>query len=217
MLQVTTSLLVYNGTKFDSAEETYFAMWLDELQKAGYVRKWRKCSDAIPLTDGLKISYVKTTQLKTKIKHEDKDFIVLRPSEYTPDFDVIFTPEGIVQFVNYIEPAAVAGFDTNRPFFSNERLRCFFEIKPSFDQNNMERLFRNNQKFIWDKHKIFVNLVEPVALFKKTFLPLSAYPFFKYRKSPTGKKNKNKKVGDWKMDWSPVTLENYVSPVAQAA
>jgi hypothetical protein len=201
--------IVWKGILFDSDEEMFFAMWLEELKEVGYVRQWKRAVDSISLTDGLKISYIKVTKLKTKTKHEEKEFTVLRPSEYTTDFDVTFTPEGIMRLVNYITPAG--SFEITRPFFSNERLRGLFEIKPGFDQNNMERLFKNNQKFIWDKYKIFVNLVEPIELFKKTFLPSEAAPYFKYKVVPKKAKAKGKVKGDFKFDWKPKTIKEFLN------
>lgn len=200
--------LVYTGVKYDSAEEVWFAMWLHELKDAGYVESYQKVFKPIPLTEGLSFTYEKVTKLKTKVKTETKTHKLLNPSEYTPDFAVKWTDKGVNLFMSEI---------TNNPdknklfYYTGYGRHTIFEIKPSFDQNNMERLFRNNQKFVWDKHKIFVNLVEPIELFRKTFLPLQAQADFKYKKAPTGK-NKGKKVaGDWKMDWEPRTLKQFIN------
>lgn len=195
--------LVYKGIKFDSDEEYFIAVWLDTLQQAGHVIKWRKTKLPIPLTDGIKIDYVKTTKLKTKTKIENKSKELLKPSEYTPDFEAIF---GAGPFVSAIYEHA----KLDALFYTHEFPKVWLEVKPAFDQNNMERLFKNNQKFVWHLHKIFVNLVEPVELFKKTFLPDELAPYFKYKKLPTGKNKGKKKVGDWKFDWIPKTLKEYL-------
>jgi hypothetical protein len=214
--------LVYLGRKFDSDEEVFFAMWLAELCEAGFVKTFTKIQEPIHLTHGLRLSYEKTTQLKTKIKTEQKEFKLLNSSEYTPDFEIIWTIEGIKKFLFQLsenvlqlkrEIAKKQGAivdPTKALFFSGEFNSTIVEIKPAFDQQNMERLFKNNQKFIWDKYKIFVNLVEPVALFKKTFMPAKAAPYFKYIKSPTGKNKGKKGPGDWKMDWEPRTLKQFL-------
>lgn len=209
--------LILNNIKFDSAEEVYFAMWLNELEKAGYVDKWVKVVTPIKLTKGLKIPYKKVTQLKTKVKIEDKEKSILNPSEYTPDFRVAFTEKGHDLFCSWL---TIADFNPNALFFTNndgiqqKNVPVYvFEIKPSFDQNNMERLFRNNQKFLWDKYEIFVNLVEPISLFEKTFLPLEAEKYFRYRVVNKKALAKGKKVGDFKMDWTPKTLKQYVESI----
>lgn len=200
-------LLIHSGVKYDSTEEVYFAMWLEELMEAGYVYRFQKTLIPMPLTDGLKFSYEKVTKLKTKTKIEKKEHTLLRPSEYTPDFQVIFTDKGRDLFVSEI----FINQDKDKLFYYTGNIRhVFFEIKPAFDQQNMERLFRNNQKFIWDKHQIFVNLVEPIELFRKTFLPLQAADDFKYKVVPKKALLKGKKKGDWKMDWTPKTLKEFV-------
>jgi hypothetical protein len=206
--------LIYTGVKYDSIEEVWVAMWFQELEEAGYVAKYIKNIRPMILTQGLKVPYKKITQLKTKLKVEDREKTLLNPSEYTPDFRAWFTEKGFDLFGSVTE---VGDFDPEALFFVNnngeqqkDMMMFVFEVKPAFDQNNMERLFRNNQKFVWDKHQIFVNLIEPVSLFKKTFLPLQAEADFKYRKAPTGKNKGKKKVGDWKMDWIPKTLNEFV-------
>lgn len=202
--------LVYRKIKFDSDEEVFVAMWLQELKEAGYVKKWDRSTTPIQMTQGFKIPYIKTTVLKTKTKKEKKEYTVLRPSEYTPDFEVIWTFEGWDVFVSPLMDGPL--FNTEKLFLSEFYDKpTLIEVKPSFfDQNNMERLFRLNQKWIWDKHKIFVNLIDPITLFKKTFMPKECECFFKYKKLPSSGPNKGKvKVGDWKMTWKPRSYKDF--------
>lgn len=199
--------LVYRGVKMDSDEEVFVAMWLQELLEAGLVKRWSKMELPYHMTEGLKRNYIKETQLKTKVKREEKVQTLLRPSEYTPDFVVNFTEAGIEKFVGLLEPANV--FRPGMLFYKNTP-GVVIEVKPEFDQNNMERLFVLNQKFLWDKEKIFVNLVEPVALFKKTFIPSAAVPYFKYKVSTKKMAAKGKKKGDWKLNYVPKTLNEFL-------
>ena len=72
------------------------------------------------------------------------------------------------------------------PFISND-VGCFIEIKPSFDMNNMQRLFSINQKWMYLEHEIYVQKVIPVGpkktcLFAKTFVPQEAMLTAKTRK-----------------------------------
>ena len=60
----------------------------------------------------------------------------------------------------------------------------------------MTRVFKNNQKFIWDKYKEYVNLIYVTELFEQTFTPK------KYRLTPTGKPRK--------INWNPITLKQFV-------
>lgn len=200
--------LVYKGVKFDSDEEVFVAMWLQELQDAGLVKSWSKVTKAFPMTSGLKLKYERTTILKTKTKVEHKEHTLLRPSEYTPDFEVLFSINGWLRFNSGI----YNDIDPKKLFFTRGAWMqpVYLEVKPSFDQNNMERLFKLNQKFLWDKEQIFVNLVEPLALFEKTFLPLAATDYFKYKVVTKKIIAKGKKKGDWKLDFIPKTLKEYL-------
>jgi hypothetical protein len=203
--------LVFNGVKFDSDEEVYIAMWLQELQDAGFVKKWSRASESINMTSGLKIPYTKITQLKTKTKEERREFILLRPSEYTYDFEVTWTHAGVSAFLFGIFNESPTLNPKDRLFYTTAFNVTLLEVKPSFDQNNMERLFVLNQKFLYDKHKIFVNMVEPVALFEKTFLPLAAAPYFKYQVSTKKMAAKGKQKGDWKLDFTPKRLKQFLN------
>lgn len=203
--------MVYRGVKMDSDEEVFVAMWLQELQEAGLISRWKKVDSTIELTQGLKLYYKKITQLKTKLKVEDKYKTLLNDSEYTPDFKIEFTEKGLEKLVCVLDvfEATPEWKNRNAIFFTSNN-HVLVEVKPSFDQNNMERLFKNNQKFIWDKHKIFVNLVEPIALFEKTFIPLAAAPYFKYKVVTKKLIAKGKKKGDWKFDFVPKTLNEFI-------
>lgn len=208
---MTVDKLIYRNQIFDSLGEVQFAKWLDELKAAGYVEKWKKCKDedSILLTNGLKLPYTKITKLKTKIKEETKYLTLLRPSVYTPDFEVWFTPKGYNNFVQDItEPLALKGMFYYNSYIENSVL---FEVKPSFDENNMERLFVNNQKFLWQTKAIFVNLVEPVELFKKTFMPEAVRSDFILKKTVSKGKNKGKKPGEWKIDFEPKTFNQFIT------
>lgn len=78
----------------------------------------------------------------------------MRGHEYTPDF-----------FVTWENGAINA---LRLPFIYE---LCIIEVKPSFDAHNMTRLFKLNQKWVYQKYGIYVELVIPEKLFKSTFAP----------------------------------------------
>jgi len=65
-----------------------------------------------------------------------------------------------------------------------------------WDQNNMERLFKVNQKWMWQKHGVYVNLVKPQDLFQRTFTPKE------YLRTPSGKPRK--------LNWKPKSLFDFL-------
>lgn len=202
--------LMYGGIHYDSDEEVWFAMWCEELRREGFIKRYKHDTvEEMKLFIGLKIPYIKKTQLKTKVKEEVKEHILLRPIVYTPDFEIAWTAKGWSKFCS---PILTKPFNPNALFFGEYPEEILVELKPVFDQNNMTRDFKAKQKFIWSKEKLFINLIEDVStLFKKTFMPALVMPYFKYSVSPSSGKNKGKKFkGDWKTDWVPKTINEYL-------
>jgi len=160
--------IFFNGMELDSNEELWMCWWLEELQKYGFVSEIKRGS-VFEMSPKLVGWYMVQETLKTKVKTTRKEVCLLREHIYTCDFDVYFTPCGVEKLCTsstYYEP--------NRLFVSYQQglyNKAFIEVKPSFDQNNMERLFKINQKWVYDKHGILINLVKPTELFAATFYP----------------------------------------------
>jgi hypothetical protein len=204
--------LMYKGVHYDSDEEIFIAMWLEELKNEGIVKEYHRCLEPIGLTQGLKVEYEETKQLKTKTKVVQKTKIFLRPSEYTYDFKVMFNADD--KRSSKICSGITCDFNPNSVLyrsFSERLMISLIEVKPNFDQNSMTRLFVNNQKFIYEKYKFFVNLIEPMTLFEKTFLPLEAAPYFRYKVLSAKAKATGKKIGDYKFDWTPKTIKQFLN------
>lgn len=134
---------------YDSMEELYFSWWLDELKESGKVVEYQR-GISIELCDS-KYTMVEK-QLKTKTKQVKKH--LLDAHIYTCDFIAVIKPEFFKKM----------GFEFNGCV-------CYFEVKGSFDFNNMTRLFRINQKWVYDYSGKFINLVKVPDIFEKTFTP----------------------------------------------
>ena len=160
----------YNGIEFDSEEERLFYLYLEELKDNGYVRDFTFHVDSFVLSEPVKYSWAK----KMKTKSKEMESTLLQGHVYTADYKVIWEPKGWGKFWHY----DIDNVQLNKiPFISND-VGCFIEIKPSFDMNNMQRLFSINQKWRWQEHKIYVQKVIPIGkntcLFAKTFVPQEA-------------------------------------------
>lgn len=200
----------YKNQYFDSQEEIWFAKWCEELKNAGYVLEWLK-GNTISMTPGLKLDYVKKTQLKTKVKRELKHITLLEESEYTPDFKIIWTNKGLELFFGEIPhyPNMFTG-NPNSVLFGENKV-SYVEVKPVWDSQNMTRVFVTKQKFLWLNQRLFVNLIKPEDLFKKTFMPAEAVSDFKLKKTSVKGKNKGKQAGDWKVNYIPKTLNDFLN------
>lgn len=153
---------------FDSKEELYFSWFLEELKKGGYVESWYRFEDvnsSYSLTDGLIRKYIKPMK---KVEDKILEQVILKPSIYTPDFEVRWTEKAI----------GILVVDLNRKWegrrmepFVCQDLVSIIETKADFDKNNMSRLANNNIKFVYQLYKVYINMVKLPSLFNRTFTP----------------------------------------------
>lgn len=177
--------LFYRDIPCDSNEEIFFLMWAFELKESGYISDIKRAK-TYSLSNPVIHTYKKITQLKSKVKEENKDQKLLGPHEYTPEFEIVWTKKGVEKFIWKYESwnnnknidikfdKTFIGHENFIPQVNNSdnfTLKTLIEVKPMFDQNNMTRLFKINQKWVWDKYHLFVNLVYPQKLFNITFTP----------------------------------------------
>jgi hypothetical protein len=182
----------YNGIAIDSQEEIMAIMYFEELIEAGYVEKLGR-SQTFPLSERFVNCYTQVVQMKTKAKEVEKQQVLLEGHVYTPEFLVDWTEAGAALFVDRTSRNGSKKFDA--PFIGS--YQTLIEVKPGFDQNNMTRLFKINQKWMWEKYQLYVNLIQPHKLFEETFTPKA------YLTTPTGKQ----RVIHWKVK----SLEEYVN------
>jgi hypothetical protein len=170
--------LEYRGIMCDSWEEVYILMWLVELQERGLIESINR-SPSFELSKKVTQDYTEEVQLKTKVKTVTKTVTILREHIYTPEFQVVWK--------------------VNKEILFHKNNVSYVEVKPVYDQNNMTRLFKINQKWMFVKHNILVNLLVPEKLFELTFTPKE------YLKTKTGKKRKIK--------WKIKTFEEWINTV----
>ena len=182
---------IYKGIEWESFEELAFLYWAFELKNQGYIKSLRR-SESFLLCDSMVHDFV--VNLKTKSKPASE--IVMHGHSYTPEFIIEWDPKARKKIFDTL----ITSERYNCPILGThkewEGFTSYVEIKPMFDQNNMERLFKVNQKWMWQKHGIFVNLVKPQDLFQKTFTPAE------YLRTPTGKPRK--------LNWKPRSLFDFL-------
>lgn len=171
----------YLGIPFDSLEEKAFLQWAQELKRAGYIKSIER-SPSFLLSSAMTIDYAE--QLKTKSKPMQQT--ILHGHSYTPEFIIYWDRKASGKFVQPVN--LPKEFTTLFLCHCTDKgeLYTYVEIKPMFDQNNMERLFKVNQKWMLAKHHLFVNLIKCPELFAKSFTPTE------YLTTPTGLKRKIK-------------------------
>lgn len=169
----------HNGMPIDSDEEWMMLIWVEDMITAGYIERVER-AELFLLSSAITNIYKETVELKTKTKTVEKKQKLLEEHVYTPEFKMMPTEEGYNKLV--YNPILHGGRKNTKLFIGDQINGIYIEIKPEWDQNNMERLFKINQKWVADKYGIIVNLIKPIQLYEKTFTPAA------YMQTPTGKK-----------------------------
>lgn len=190
----------YKGIEYDSLEELAILQWLFELKNQGLIKSIKR-ADSYLLSDSITNNYAE--QGIRKVTSTPKTQTLLHGHSYTPEFRIVWDYQKAKgKFVwdmfssTKYESFFIGSFRPDVNLVDYEFV-TYVEVKPSFDQNNMERLFKLNQKWMWDKHKIFVNLTKVNELFPKTFTPKE------YLTTPTGRVRI--------MKWKPNSLFAYLN------
>lgn len=204
---------MYKGLLVESESEIMIIDWLFELKEKGLIHSIERSPELI-ISRGLDNRYVKHTQMKTKVKEESKNQVILPPHHYTPEFTVQWynrTPKALAWPISDIGIRKLEGAlfghsfpividpSINNPLHQNG-LITYIEVKPSFDYQNMSRLFRVNQQWVWESRKMYINLLEPISLYKATFTPVN---YLKTRKTKTEREIK----------WKIITCDEYLNSI----
>jgi hypothetical protein len=183
---------MYHGNiPLDSEHEEWICFWLDELKKLGYVHSYTR-AEPFSLSDGVTNNYVE--RLKTKSKPMRQS--ICAGHVYTAEFIVYWNKNALDKFVWLINSKTKFNKTLIGHLDNEGNIFTYIEVKPSFDYNNMTRLFVLNQKWVYDKYGIWVNLIKPKELFAKTFTPVN------YRVTKTKKPRK--------IEWRVKNVETYL-------
>jgi hypothetical protein len=159
ILKPSKKVYTYDGIPYASKEEIYFVWYLDELFTDGYIAEYDYQPE--PFSLFIPISYNWIKQLKTKKK--EMTTTLLRAHSYQADFKIIWNAKAYDKFFNFNKL-------TDAPFIQNYGL-SWIDVKPSHDMQNMTRLFHINQKWVHQRHGVYVQKIVPQELFAETFTP----------------------------------------------
>jgi hypothetical protein len=186
------------NTREISQEEFFMQEYFKELQEAGFIKEIIYQPEPIILSE--KVIVNKIIKLKTKEKVVEKTLI--NQHVYTPDFEIHFNGSNkLHKSINNI-------FYEEIPLMFSDSFISLIEVKSNshFD-NNMKRHFTSAlQPWVYQRHNLFVNLIEVPKIFEKSFIPKSILPEFFYKVNT----KKNKK-NDPKFNWKYHTLNEYLN------
>ena len=144
----------YNSIIFDSFEEIAFYQWCEEAYTAGLIYNFVYHPPSYTLST--KQTYSKQTQLKTKIRYDERE--LLKPHVYTADFMV------------FVDPKIKMELFKNYKLFSTDG-EILIDVKGSGAKADAKTIFSLNQKWLYDKFDVYVNKIIPDELFLKTWVP----------------------------------------------
>jgi hypothetical protein len=170
----------------DSQEEEFFWLWLEELVTAEYVSDFKKYGKH----EGLILS--------NEILNPSNK-VLLSAHAYTPDFFINWTVKAEQIFFSNLyslESSATKYLIKAQTVIEHEIGKCsIVDTKGSFQKHGGLTEFKINQKWMFDKYKLFVNIVKVPDIFEHTFVPQI------YLKTKTGK--------DRKINFPIKTLQEY--------
>lgn len=175
----------YKGVHWESQEELQFLYWAFELLDIGVISSIER-AESFSLSSNIINKYSKITILKSKVKTEEKSETILNKHIYTPEFKIIWNKNANIAYLNKLLHL-IPNTRKDDKFIVKETedsYITYIEVKSNFDFQNMSRLFKINQKWVYDKYKEYINLVIPSELFKITFTPNE------FLTTPTGKPKK---------------------------
>jgi hypothetical protein len=172
--------------KYDvkSNEEKHFIWFLEDLQKYGYIKSFEYEPEALSINDGL---YFKTFTKAFKVRQQ----ILIPEKVYTYDFKVVWDKSAYGIFFYDFENCHPLALVANKHLFPAQmtflcttdtcetpcdNFECneyvsHIEVKGNFDVHNMIRLAKSNVAFIWERHKIYIHILEPYITFERFFFP----------------------------------------------
>ena len=162
---------LYLNCEYESFCELSLLYFAEELIKAGYAKIVMR-SPSYSLCDPVQSSYA--VQLKRGSKQETQT--ISQGVTYTPDYDIYFTLKALGIFC--WELGSGTKWDKNllvcERFIWNDTeiyYKACCEVKPDFSRNSTTPKSVQSMKWLYQKHKVFVNLFRPNRIFEGLFLP----------------------------------------------
>lgn len=165
----------YQRHELDSDEEWYMSWYLDELEDRNLLEYSK---DIEPFVLSEKVVWKFEKQLKTKTKLEERT--LLQEHTYKPDFVIYWQKEAHELLFDHFANTMI---DKDIPFFSSSFTDVhvgYIDVKPGMNIKYAKNAsssysFPITQKWMLDKHYIYVQKVQPIglksSLFNTTFTP----------------------------------------------
>lgn len=197
------SIINYKGVEYKSKLEYYFVLYLEELQKEGFIEDFGYERIKFQLCDNIQAPYKK---LKKGVISDCSEALI-RENSYQPDFDIIWSKKALNTLVldRYMP---ILGNISKIPFrlASDDLSVSYIETKPNNESKLSSSIeFPIHQKWIYQKFGFYIQKVKPYILFEETFTPKKVIDSEIYNNN-----TKFGKKGDSKLKYKPKTLKEWL-------
>lgn len=195
---------------FESDEEMFMSWYFEELKEIGAVTEIVLQPKSFKLSSEILHTWIKPMK---KVADKISEEIIMSSHLYTADVLVYWDPAflgTIITSLDTTDKITTSPSNLTKFFVNKDKEGRFFsvvEIKPIFDQNNMTRAAKINQKWVWDKYGIYVQFAIPDKIFKNTFTPVKYDTHKRYKRDNSKKKIKK---GDTMLKYKRVALKDYI-------
>jgi len=148
---------------FDSNEEKYIDWYLQTLVNYGYVDEYSFQDCSFSLSDKVTYDWIKPMK---RVEDKHMETTILHPHIYTPDVVVTWNKNAEFLFYQNLE-----GNEKITAPFVAQNDESIWEIKGSFDFQNMTRLAMLNVKWVMKEYNKYIQIISPNKIFNKTFTP----------------------------------------------
>ena len=184
------------GNEFDSEEESFFNIYLEELKENGYVIDYEYQPESFILNETVKFDII--VHKKTKDVLQSKT--LLQGREYTSDFKIYWSDKAKNIFFQNLND-----IHNKRPLFIAQDNITYLDIKGKFNVNSSWAIFEANRKSVYEKYGVFVEKITPIGktkcLFGKSFTP---------KELPMWQKRNPTKMYAW-VKWNVKSLDEFVN------
>lgn len=189
---------LYNGKAFDSKGEVYFYWYLSELFDNGFIFRFAAQPQTFELARRQEYSWTKMLKTKTKPMVST----ILQGHSYTPDFLILWTKKSRNIFYNTSDDV----YNLRRNIFLAKKYTfgqevSYIEVKPEFGKHGSFRWFTISQKWVYQKYGIYIQKINPVSIFQRTFTP------GRYLITDGGRQTR-------KLKYNPILLEGFIKTAA---
>jgi hypothetical protein len=155
------------GIKFKSTHELWFYWYCLELKEQGYADKIRFKEKQYVLSDHVIIKI-----LDSKFKKKSKT--LLKPKIYSDDFGIAWNLKAKDIFYQTLEsfPRSInLPFIANLELVSHSQPVSLIDVKNPFNKDNVKRMFKEHQKWVYEKYNLYIQDIDIIDLMAYTFTP----------------------------------------------